>query len=303
MTSESTSGGRATMPFASALRDAVDARGMTLARLHQRLRERGNTVSMATLSYWRSGSRRPEGAQSLAAVTDIEQLLGLDAGALSSRLGATLRTGPLGPTVFPFDGDSLEERIRDTFEAMGAVYPDPTRELTIHSVTDVGPDGRMKQCTTRLVMQGTSGLISAVPFVEIFDESSTVSPTYRALGGGRITKTHTDPSGTVHGFLFELERPIATPESTLIEWAVEYPPGFPHDDETGHGVALQCREMLLWTRFHPDAIPTWIEEVEETPSGVVTVPRTLDGSTSLHALRRSFGPGALSLRWGWEAAP
>lgn len=300
MTIESTSGARAMTPFASALREAIDARSMTLARLHQRLTDRGNAVSMATLSYWRSGDRRPEGAQSLAAVADIEDLLGLDPGALTERLGPTLRTGPLGPTAFPFDQLSLEQRVRDTFVAMGATYPDPTRELSIHAVSDVGADRKILRRTTRLVVQGTSGVISEIPFVEITEETPATSPVFVALGGGRIAKTHTDPSRTVHGFLFALDRPITTPESAIIEWAAEYPADYPEGDGSGHGISLQCRELLLWARFHPDAIPAWIEEVEETPSGEVVTPRDLAGAVSIHAVRRSFGPGALSLRWGWD---
>ncbi|UNK70974.1 hypothetical protein [Microbacterium sp. H1-D42] len=289
-----------TTPFADALREAIDARRMTLARLHQRLTDRGNAVSMATLSYWRSGARRPEGAQSLAALADIEDLLGLDSGTLLQRLGPTMRTGPLGSSVFPFDEDSLEQRVHDTFVAMGATYPDPTRELSIHSVTDVGADQRVLRRTTRLVVQGTAGMISAIPFVEITDETPSASPVFTALGGGRIATTHTDPSRTLHGFLFELDRPITSPEATVIEWSAEYPADFPKGDGTGHGISLQSRELLLWTRFHPDAIPTWIEEVEETPSGEVVTPRMLDGATSLHAIRRGFGPGSLGLQWGWE---
>ena len=57
--------------FAASFRDAINARGLTLARLHEQLRARGNSVSMATLSYWRSGARRPEGAQSMAALSDL----------------------------------------------------------------------------------------------------------------------------------------------------------------------------------------------------------------------------------------
>lgn len=289
-----------TAPFATALRQAIDARGMTLARLHQRLADRGNAVSMATLSYWRSGTRRPEGAQSLTALVDIEDLLGLDRGTLIDRLGPTMRTGPLGAAAFPFDEESLEQRVRDTFVAMGASYPDPTRELSIHTVTDVGSDRRILRRTTRLVVQGTSGVISAIPFVEITHGTPSESPTFIALGGGRIATTHTDPSRTVHGFMFELDRPIPTPEATVIEWTVEYPPDFPEGDGTGHGIALQSRELLVWTRFHPDALPAWIEEVEETPAGEVRIPRMLDGATSLHAIRRGFGPGSLAMQWGWE---
>lgn len=46
--------------FANALRDAINAKPVTLSWLQRQLKARGNRVSMATLSYWRSGARRPE---------------------------------------------------------------------------------------------------------------------------------------------------------------------------------------------------------------------------------------------------
>lgn len=287
------------MSFADALSLAIRERGTTLARLHARLADRGNRVSMATLSYWRSGARRPEGAQSLAAIADLEELLSLDQGALLDRLGPTLRTGPLGSTAFPFDEELIEQHVRETFLAMGAVYPDPTRELTTHAVTDVGADGHVLRRTTRLLVQATSGTMSAIPFVELTPGIRTPPPQFEAVGGGRITRRHSHPSGEVHGFLFETECAITAPGSTMIEWAVVYPPGTPATDGTGHGVAFRSRELLVWTRFHPAAVPDWCEEVEETPEGEVVTPRTLDGAQSLHAIRRGFGPGALGIRWGY----
>lgn len=290
-------------PFAVALRAAIDARGITLARLHERLAARGNPVSVATLSYWRSGARRPEGAQSLAAIADIEDLLGLATDALAGLLGPTNRTGPLGPSAFPFEEELLEQRVKETFEAMGAVYPDPTRELTVHSVTDVGPGGRVLRRTTRAVVQATSGTVAAIPFVEITPGDRTPSPHFEAIGGGHIATTFSHPSEEVHGVLFALDRPITSPASTLIEWAVVYPEGFPATDGTGHGISLQARELLVWTRFAPDSVPDWYDEIEETPSGEEVTPRSFDGATSAFAVRRNFGPGSLSIQWGYGPRP
>lgn len=303
MTDEAILQGQATTPFAGALSAAIRDRGMTLARLQERLAAHGNPVSRATLSYWRSGARRPEGAQSLAAVADLEQLLGLDDGALLQLLGPTQRTGPLGPVAFPFDEDPTEQRVRETFLAMGAAYPDPTRELTIHAVTDVGPEGHVRRRTARVLVQATSGVVTAVPYVEISTGEPTPPPGFEALGGGRISKRYTHPSNEVHGFLFELERPITSPETMLIEWAVTYPPEIEVSDGSGYGVAFQARELLLWTRFDPAWLPDWCEEIEETPAGRVVTPRMLHGARSLHAVRRGFGPGALSMGWGRGERP
>ena len=66
-----------TTPFADALRAAIDARGVSLVWLRDRLADLDNPVSVAALSYWRSGRRRPDSGESLAAVRAIETVLDL----------------------------------------------------------------------------------------------------------------------------------------------------------------------------------------------------------------------------------
>jgi hypothetical protein len=285
--------------FAEALRDAVLARGVTLAWLNKRLRENGNAVSMATLSYWRSGARRPEGAQSMAAIADIETLLHLDSGALESLVGPSQRVGPVGPPAFPLHEGVLEDAVTEVFRALGAPQFDLARDVSTHSVTEVGADGDVVSRTTRTLLQSMSGLLTHVPYVDITPGISTPAPIFRAVGGGRITARHSHASGEVHGFSLELDQPVDSAQMTMIEWALDVPPGYPSVRETGHGVARQARDIVLWTRFHPDALPDWIEEVEETPDGIVTTPLTIDSGSSVLQVRRRFGPGMLVLRWGY----
>ncbi|MFS0894614.1 hypothetical protein [Microbacterium sp. 179-I 3D3 NHS] len=285
--------------FARALRDAINARQVTLSWLQQQLKHRGNRVSMATLSYWRSGARRPEGVQSLAALADIEELLGLRDHSLIRLLPSTKRTGPLGPSVFPIDQQEVEKAVKDAYRALGAPYPDPSREVTTHSVTDVDADGNLAFSITRSVLQTTSGTITATPFLELTPGLRTPPPIFTAVSGGRITATYSHPSGEVHGVLFELDAPLTAPDTAMVEWSVEYPSDYPPTRETGHGVSRQCRELLVWTRFHPDALPDWCEERVETPAGVTITPVSLNGGGSVHQLHRAFGPGAVELRWGF----
>jgi len=285
--------------FAGALRDAVNARNVTLSWLQQQLNRRGNRVSMATLSYWRSGARRPEGAQSLAALVDIEELLGLEDGALRRHLGPTNRTGPLGPNLFPIDEEELERAVMLAFRALGASYPDTSRELTTHSVTDVGPDGNVVLSITRSIVQSTVGTITAIPFLEITPGVPTPAPILEAVSGGRIAARYSHPDGEVHGVLFELDVPLTAPDTAVVEWSVAYPPDYPPTRDTGHALAQKCRELLVWTRFHPDAVPDWCDEHVETPDGVTVTPVELTRGTSVHQVRRAFGPGALELRWGY----
>ncbi|WP_460797996.1 hypothetical protein [Microbacterium sp. GXF0217] len=285
--------------FAEALRDAIVTRDVTLVWLNKRLRENGNAVSMATLSYWRSGARRPEGAQSMAAIADIEELLHLDSGALASLVGPSQRVGPVGPPAFPLHEGVLEDAVTEVFHALGAPQFDLARDVSTHSVTDVDADGNVVSRTTRTLLQSMSGLLTHVPYVDITPGVRVPSPTFRVVGGGRITARHSHPSGEVHGFSLELDQPVDSAQTTMIEWAMDVPPGYPSVRETGHGVARQARDVVLWTRFHPDALPDWIEEIEETPDGITTTPITISSGSSVLQVRRRFGPGMLVLRWGY----
>lgn len=285
--------------FTAALRDAINTKDVTLSWLQRQLKARGNRVSLATLSYWRSGARRPEGVQSLAALADIEDLLGLETGELTRLLRATKRTGPLGPNQFPLDEEELERAVIEAFGALGAVYPDTSREITTHSVTDVGADGSIARSITRSILQSTVGTITAIPFLEISPGIRTPAPVLEAVSGGRIAARYSHPDGEVHGVLFELDVPLTAPDTAMVEWSVDYPPEYPRTYDTGHALAQKCRELLVWTRFHPDAIPDWCEEQVSTPDGVTITPVPLDRGTSVHLVRRAFGPGALELRWGY----
>lgn len=290
-----------TIDFATALRDAITARGITLARLRERLTASGNPVSAATLSYWRSGARRPEGPQSLAAVDEIESLLHMDAGSLRRLVGPSQRVGPIGTPQYPLAAALLESATTETFIALGAPVMDPGRDVSTTAVTEVGADGFVISRTTRTLLQSTAGTITNVPYLDLTPGVRTPAPIFSVVAGGRISRVHSHPSGEVHGAMFELERPLGPAQTTMLEWKLEFPPGYPPNTETGHGVARRARDLVLWTRFHPDALPDWIEEVEETPTETIVTPLFLDGATAIHQVRQTWGPGMLVLRWGFGA--
>jgi len=78
-------------PVRHALRAAIAARGLGLDRIQDRLRQHGIQLSTATLSYWQSGRRHPERAESLRALKLLESILELPAGSLSALLGSSTR--------------------------------------------------------------------------------------------------------------------------------------------------------------------------------------------------------------------
>ena len=76
-----------TGPFAEALRLAIRARGLGLDRIRYRLRAKGSSISLATLSHWQSGRCRPERTESLLVLKNLEEVLGVPAGSLARLLG------------------------------------------------------------------------------------------------------------------------------------------------------------------------------------------------------------------------
>jgi len=76
-----------TGPFEAALRAAIRARGLGLERIRYRLRGRGVSISLATLSHWQSGRCRPERPESLLALCHIEEVLEVPPGSLTNLLG------------------------------------------------------------------------------------------------------------------------------------------------------------------------------------------------------------------------
>lgn len=292
---------RRTHPFAQALRRAIDTRGVTLTWLHETLAARGTAISMATLSSWRSGARRPEGPRSVVLVAAVELALGIPAGALSDLVGPSHRTGRIGDPRFPWDDQALEAAAMEAFEAFGADFPPPVRELTASAVTDVGPSGRISSRVTRTLLQSTADDVTSYPLLEVMPWVAIPQPTFTVLSGGRVSATFSHSSGRVHGALIGLNQPLGAGATTMLEVEVEFSPEGPALHETGHGVGRSIRELLLWIRFAPQAMPDWCNLVEEVSGQPLSAtPLVLDRGGSGHASRSRFGPGALGVHWGYE---
>lgn len=287
-------------PFAVALRDAIAARGVTLAWLRTRLVDSGNPVSVATLSYWRSGERTPEGAASLAAVEELERLLGLDRDYLVSRIGPSTRLGPVAEQKAPVEPD-LEKAFREVEAALGAPPLSITRDVSCHVNAYVNADGRVERRVGRYLMQAMVDGITVLPFYgnEVDPISELAEFTVRL--GGRLKASYLHPDGYVFGHLVALDEPLSLGETTLIEIEEARMPRDFEDRSVAHGTSNVLKEILLQVQFHPDAVPLWCAEHVQ-PAGeedYSTVPRRVVAG-SVHAVRHAFGPATLAISWGYD---
>ncbi len=285
--------------FAAALRAAISDRGITLARLRSQLIDDGNPVSMATLSYWRSGDRQPEGPQSLSVVDGIEDRLGLHRGHLGSLLIPTTRLGPIAPPRLPFDEEREQRETEETLRELRAAPQDALRDLSTHMTVFVGADGAVEKTIMRSLVQATRGTITEVPLIDVAPIETDVMSAISDVVGGRIDREYLHRGRLVSGVVIALDEPITTGGTTLFEFTETFPPGYPPRQSAWHATSRSARESLIWVRFHPDALPSWCEEYIETEGEYTSVMRSTNGG-SVHLARHGFGPGILGLRWGYD---
>jgi hypothetical protein len=286
--------------FSRAFAAALSARGASLSWLHRRLVECADSVSVATLSYWRSGKRTPEGASSLAAVEEIERLLHMDHGELAGLVTERVRLGTLPEPRNPFTESQIKQAITESLEILNAPALDITRELSTHAVADVSADGRLHRRMARTLIQSvTPDTVGFVTYTLVSAEGTVARPDL-TVHGARVVRDHLHVSEHVYAYVLQLDQPLALGATTMLEVTM-----VGHDDdawlaETGAFVLRPIRDLVLWTRFHPDAIPDWLDELERTDETEGTIYRPLEPRASVHQIRRDFGPGALGVRWGYD---
>lgn len=283
--------------FHEVLRAALAKRGMSLRTVHSLLADRGNPISVTTLSSWSTGSRHPEGSRSVAAVEELERLLLLPPRALVDLLRASKRPGQVGRLGAAFTDD--REGLFDELTAdLGADPQEALREIWASVVATVNTAGVVATYRCRSLLQATTGSVNSIPIIILLPEGVEALPVVRAVGGGSIGRNLTHASRTMMGARFDLESTLNAPETTMVEFEIRFPGAFPADREVGYGTKRRARELSIWVHFEQGAVPEWVREFEDSSEGLIEAePRSMMGR-SVHARRANWGPGYFGLRWG-----
>jgi transcriptional regulator with XRE-family HTH domain len=294
-------------PFAAALRSAIAARGLSLDRIQDHLLRRGIKLSIATLSYWQSGQRRPERPASLRALKHIEVILGLPTDALSALLGPANRRENRGLTEAAPAITDLWPRnpaVADLLAGVPTQVDTSMRRLTQHDRVTLGPDGRiMSMRCTQLMRADRDG---ADHFLFVFDwegqgHSPPVVTNLRNCRLGRVV--FNTMKGLFAGeFLFE--RPLRRGETVLIEYEFRNPtrnarPRKPSDSYSRR-FGRPIREYVLEMCFDKQALPRQCQHFasqleDEEPKLVRNL--HMGVSNSVLAIGRDFGPGYFGVHW------
>jgi hypothetical protein len=284
--------------FPDAFAAALTRRGVTLAWLHQRLVERGCPVSTTALSYWRSGRSQPERGTSLDALAEIERLLRVAPGELTSLLGPSRRPGPR-------PGErSMQELFAETpgvvpaLAALGfeGLYDELVEQLR-HITVDLDENGRATTMQVRAIMQARRDGARRTPLIVTLDDVS-LAPKFHPVAGCSIGRSYVDPPTGVFAAELIVDHPLDRDKTCLYELAIEL--AQPSDDTWfDHYAARRLGELLIWVRFDPSRVPTRVERYVRSEYGDETEDLALGGGSSVPALARAFGPGMLGIRWTW----
>lgn len=269
---------------------------MSLTTLKEQLALRGTPVSISTLSYWRSGGRQPEQEASMDAVRSLEVILCLRPGYLIDRLGPSRRPGPLLEemslsTLLAVHAherrESIENELRDLHEVV---------VMHVQVVVQLDEQGLVTSVTNRSLVRAIVNQAQRMRLVLRLDEPVTHETNFRALHGGRLAHGVIDLGGDIYRTDFVFERPLQVGETTIAEYEMTV------SDATGldyyeHYLLRRTNEVVIWVRFHPDAMPKRCEIYESVDGEQVAWPVDLTGITSAHHAVRGFGPGAVGIGW------
>lgn len=291
-----------TEAFADALAGAVRERAVSLTWLRERLIASGNPISLATLSSWRSGGRRPEGAASLAAVQEIERLLGLPSETLSGLLTAARKPGRPVRVNARVDSEESTRALLRTLGELGCTERDFAALTSSHVMIDVDAERCQHTFVSRFVLEAPRDGYHRLPFIVALPEMAdprrvrTEDPFPSIIGGRRVTSVVDDATGC-YGVVIELDPPLARGEQAIVEITFIAPPGLleTHFDQI---VPRRQHETVLWVRFHPDAVPARIECRHGFGEQQTVEPLDPRGE-SAHLALRDFGPGFAAIHWDW----
>ena len=295
-----------TGPFPEALRAAIKASRLSLDRIQHRLALRGVTISVATLSYWQSGRRRPERPESLEALRHLESVLGVPQSGLSALLGPPRPRGRRcrPTTMMPIDALwARRERVANLLSKVDTSSDLKLGRISQHDRIEISADGGQKSVWVRQILRAEQDGPDRWALVFETEESDVLPEivNVRNCHLGRIARDH-EANIMVAEMMFE--RPLTRGETLSMEYQLVFPEGHaPKGNNTfARKFRLPVREYVIEVRFDEANLPSRVQQYS-VPAGDETPSRrrnlTVDSGGGVHAVALGFGPGVFGIRWEW----
>ncbi|MEU5837938.1 XRE family transcriptional regulator [Streptomyces diacarni] len=287
--------------FPETFREAVVRRGLSLERIHERLREQGIRISLASLGHWQSGRSQPERRSSLLAVDALEEILLLPSGDLRSRLGPHRPRGRFSPKlvgVEQFYGeDSLFERALGREDAAHSEHI--TRQF-VHESVRVNRDRRMYCQSVYQVARANRDGVTRLSDLHCLDEAPASVDI--VMHSGVLRGLDFQPAWKTVVVDVSFGRRLRKNETAAVHYDVIFDPkgeaAVCHERRT----RVNLRGYLLHVYFDAEAAPLtchsyFREKADATKSRAR--PLMLDPSHSAHTLVMPCPVGVHGMSWQW----
>lgn len=289
--------------FAKAFAAAIQHRQLSLEEIRDHLRGTGTPVSVATLSYWQRGRSLPAKQNSLQAIAELEKLLVLPVGHLTSRLPRDVfsRWDPV--LALP-----VEEQQRAVLTSLGLLEHFDSILVSVHDAVTVDAPRRWQHETTREVFRASvDGQDRCVQIIKQRFHDEDPPPLVTAGAGCRLGRVvELDDEGLLC-VEFLLPQPVARDGLAFLEYTFswELPGGLPSG---GFGRVLQTEleSLVLEARFQCPppteayyyTTPQAFEGIDPTNSLTQPLPADVEVQVALDPAPR----GLHALEWTWQAA-
>jgi len=315
--------------FADAFAAAVADRGLSLDRLHDRLVQAGAPVSVATLSYWRSGRSEPGRRASMRTLAVLEGVLGVAPGHLVRHVevrGSAESAGPqaiephrLSPPMPPMGEVTPSGEIAQAIiDRWGNALPGRLTRLSVHdriAVTDERLEGTQN---TRTMLRADIDGVDSFPVVwvqDAFENGERFLPKLAALEGEDDDEANVVPLRPCRIGRFErveernlvvaeilFPEPLRAGQLLLAEYLLLSRYSGVPATLLQRGLQRPLRELVMEAHFHPDNQPTHaFRFVKDRLSGterlVDEVP--IHGGAA-QAVFVDLQPSTVGLRWEWD---
>lgn len=296
-----------TGPFPDALRAALAHRGLTLERVQERLRRRGVNVSVTSLSYWQAGRSRPERPESLRAIREIENIVGVPPHTLSSLLGPPRPRGRQATSkVDPqsFDGLlDLSAPLAETMKEVVGPWDAKQRLQVVDERITLDAEGVVREIEARLVVRAQEAAPDRHMVVFVAEPGSSPSVLdVQAIENCRVGRVrhHEDEPVIVAELLFDTA--LLPGETHLLHFKLVVDGGLPSTDYR-RAFRFPADNVVLSVVFDPDKLPVHVRGFVEGRDGrAVSADReiALSASRIAHVAERDLSPGVVGIRWEWE---
>lgn len=308
-------------PFHRALQHALRARRIPLQALCRELAERGTPVADATVSAWARGVNRPERPASLAALGNLEAVLGLPPSALSGLLGARRRRGRRAsrptPEAVPTPAlvcDSLAmSRLLARIDRPSA---DSYAVESLHEFHEIGPQRRPVRHTTRHVIRATGAELDRYWYIFALNDTRRPAAPVAAPApapaadlvspgiGCHVGRVVAEPPDLVAVELL-FGRTVARGQTHLFEYATTLHYEEPPAPEFSRGLPRPARELLIDVGFHPAARPARVWAARWIPGRADTAEEDLElrPDGHVHVLYHRPAAGRYTVGWSWPPGP